>query len=98
MEQHVRDVAATLGLSIISPFAHGTFGAVFVATADGGELVLKTQPDPTLEPVWTTGAEAAARLHERVYPNPRILQVGSTGAAVWSWLERLAGQVPRRLT
>jgi hypothetical protein len=83
-DPHVRDVAAALGLSIIGPFAHGTFGAVAVATADGEELVLKAQPDPTLEPVWTTGAEMAARLHERGYPNPRILRVGSTGAAVWS--------------
>ena len=97
-DPHVRDVAAALGLSIIGPFAHGTFGAVAVATADGEELVLKAQPDPTLEPVWTTGAEMAARLHERGYPNPRILRVGSTGAAVWSLQERLAGEVLRRLT
>ena len=97
-DPHVREVAAALGLSIIGPFAHGTFGAVAVATADGEELVLKAQPDPTLEPVWTTGAEMAARLHERGYPNPRILRVGSTGAAVWSLQERLAGEVLRRLT
>jgi aminoglycoside phosphotransferase (APT) family kinase protein len=98
VDQHIRDVAAALGLSIIGPFAHGIFGAVAVATADGEELVLKAQPDPTLEPVWATGAEMAARLHERGYPNPRILRVGSTGAAVWSLQERLAGEVLRRLT
>lgn len=98
VDQHVRDVAAALGLSIIGPFAHGTFGAFAVATADGDELVLKAQPDPALEPVWATGAEMAARLHERGYPNPRILRVGSTGAAVWSLQERLAGEVLRRLT
>jgi aminoglycoside phosphotransferase (APT) family kinase protein len=96
--QHVRDVAATLGLSIIGPFPHGVFGAVAVATADGAELVLKAQPDPTLEPAWRTGAEMAARLHERGYPNPRVLRVGSTSAAVWSLQERLPGQVLRRLT
>jgi aminoglycoside phosphotransferase (APT) family kinase protein len=98
VDQHIRQVAAALGLSIIGPFAHGTFGAWAVATADGEELVLKAQPDPTLEPVWATGAEMAARLHERGYPNPRILRVGSTGAAVWSLQERLAGEVLRRLT
>ena len=98
VDQHIRDVAAALGLTIIGPFAVGTFGAVAVATADGEKLVLKAQPDPTLEPVWTTGAEMSARLHERGYPNPRILRVGSTGAAVWSLQERLAGEVLRRLT
>ena len=98
VDQHIRHVAAALGLSIIGPFAHGTFGAVAVATADGEELVLKAQPDPTLEPVWATGAEMAERLHERGYPNPRILRVGSTGAAVWSLQERVAGDVLRRLT
>ena len=97
VDQHIRHVAAALGLSIIGPFAHGTFGALAVATADGEELVLKAQPDPTLEPVWATGAAMAAR-HERGYPNPRILRVGSTGAAVWSLQERLAGEVLRRLT
>jgi len=98
VDEHIRDVAAALGLSIIGPFPHGTFGAATVATADGEELVLKVQPDPTLEPVWATGAAMAARLHERGYPNPRILRVGSTGAAVWSLQERLPGEVPRRLT
>ena len=98
VDEHIRDVAAGLGLSIIRPFAHGTFGAFAVATADGEELVLKAQPDPALEPVWATGAEMAARLHERGYPNPRILRVGSTGPAVWSLQERLAGKVIRRLT
>jgi aminoglycoside phosphotransferase (APT) family kinase protein len=96
--EHVRDVAAALGLSIIGPFGYGTFGAIAVVTADGEELVLKAQADPALEPVWATGAEMAARLHERGYPNPRILRVGSTGAAVWSLQERLPGEVPRRLT
>jgi aminoglycoside phosphotransferase (APT) family kinase protein len=98
LDQHIRDVAAALGLSIIGPFPYGTFGAVAVATVDGEQLVLKVQPDPSLEPVWATGAEMAARLHERGYPNPRILRVSSTGAAVWSLQERLAGEVPRRLT
>src|SRR5262245_12387037 len=98
VDQHIRDVAAALGLSIIGPFPYGTFGAVAVATADGEELVLKVQPDPALEPEWATGAEMAARLHERGYPNPRIVGVGSTGAAVWSLQERLAGEVVRRLT
>ena len=98
MDEHIQHVAATLGLSIVGPFAHGTFGAVAVTTSDGEELVLKAQPDPSLEPVWATGAEMAARLHERGYPNPRILRVGSTGAAVWSLQERLAGDVLRRLT
>lgn len=98
VDPHVRRVAADLGLSIIGPFAHGTFGAVAVATADGDQLVLKAQADPALEPVWATGAEMAARLHERGYPNPRILRVGSTGDAVWSLQERLAGEVLRRLT
>jgi aminoglycoside phosphotransferase (APT) family kinase protein len=97
-KHHVEDVAATLGLSIVRSFAQGTYGAVLVATASGEELVLKTQPDLTLEPVWTVGAEMAARLHDRGYPNPRILQVGSTGTAVWSLQERLGGQVLRRLT
>ena len=94
----VEEVAATLGLSIVRPFAHGTYGAVLVATAGGEELVLKTQPDPTLEPVWTVGAEMAARLHDRGYPSPRYLGVGSTASAVWSLQERLAGRIPRRLT
>jgi hypothetical protein len=56
-KHHVEDVAATLGLSIVRSFAQGTYGAVLVATASGEELVLKTQPDLTLEPVWTVGAE-----------------------------------------
>ncbi|HEY7070809.1 MAG TPA: phosphotransferase [Acidimicrobiales bacterium] len=98
VDDHVRHVAAALGLTIVGPFAHGMFGATAVATAGGEQLVLKVQPDPALEPVWATGAEMAARLHERGYPNPRILRVGSTGAAVWSLQERLAGEVPRRLT
>jgi len=98
LDQQVRDVAAALGLSIIGPFPHGMFGAVAVATADGEQLVLKVQPDPTLEPVWATGAEMAARLHARGYPNPRVLRVGSTGEAVWSLQERLAGELLRRLT
>jgi aminoglycoside phosphotransferase (APT) family kinase protein len=98
VDRQVRQVAASLGLSIIGPFAHGIFGAWAVASADGEQLVLKVQPDPTLEPVWATGAEMAARLHERGYPSPRILRVGSTGAAVWSLQERLAGDVLRRLT
>ena len=98
VEQHIRDVAAALGLTIIGPFAVGTFGAVAVATADGEKLVLKAQPDPALEPVWATGAEMAARLHDRGYPNPRILGVGSTRTAVWSLQERLAGEVLGRLT
>jgi aminoglycoside phosphotransferase (APT) family kinase protein len=97
-KQQVEEVAAALELSIVRWFAQGTYGAVLVATPGGEELVLKTQPDPTLEPVWTVGAETAARLHDRGYPNPRILRVGSTGAAVWSLQERLAGHVPRRLT
>ena len=98
VDPHVRQVAADLGLSILGPFAHGTFGAVAVATPGGEELVLKALPDPALEPVWATGAEMAARLHEQGYPNPRIVAVGSTGAAVWSLQERLAGEVLRRLT
>lgn len=98
MDRDVTQVAESLGLSIIAPFALGTFGAWAVATADGEELVLKVQSDPALEPVWATGAEMAARLHERGYPNPRILRVGSTGAVVWSLQERLAGEVLRRLT
>ena len=97
-KQRAEAVAATLGLSIVRPFAQGTFGAVLVATAGGGELVLKTQADPALEPVWIVGAETAARLHDRGYPNPRILRVGATDAAVWSLQERLAGHLIRRLT
>lgn len=98
MDEHIREIASALGLTIVGPFAHGTFGAFAVATADGEQLVLKAQPDPALEPVWAAGAEMAARLHERGYPNPRILRVGSTGAAVWSLQERLSGEVLRRLT
>jgi hypothetical protein len=90
VDQHIRDVAAALGLMIIAPYDYGTFGTVAVATADRSELVLKAQPDPILEPVWETGAEMAARLHERGHPNPPIPRVGSTGAAVWAVQERLA--------
>src|SRR5262245_41717490 len=91
-------VAATLGLSFVRSFAHGIYGAALVAAPGGEELVLKTQPDPSLEPVWTVGAETAAVVHDRGYPNPRVLQVGSTGEAVWSLQERLAGHLIRRLT
>src|SRR5262245_48178951 len=96
--QQVEDVAAALGLSIVRRFALGVYGAVLVTTADGDELVLKTQPDPALEPVWRTGAEMAARLRARGYPSPRVLRVGSTATAVWSLQERLAGHVLSRLT
>jgi len=97
-QQQVEHVAATLGLSVVRRFALGVFGAVLITTPDGDELVLKTRPDPTLEPVWRTGAEMAARLHAQGYPNPRIVRVGSTDTAVWSLQERLAGDVLRRLT
>jgi hypothetical protein len=57
-------------LAIIRPLTFGTFGAVLATTAEGQEQVLKTSADPMLEPVWATGAEVAARLHEQGYPNP----------------------------
>jgi Phosphotransferase enzyme family len=98
VDAQVRAVAEELGLSIIRPFTYGSFGAVPVATSDGREQVLKTATDPALEPVWTLGADTAARLHEQDYLNPRIVGVGATRTAVWSLQERVAGHVPHRLT
>jgi aminoglycoside phosphotransferase (APT) family kinase protein len=97
VDPQVRAIAEELGLAVIRPFASGVIGAVLVATADGQEQVLKTAADPTLEPVWAIGAEVATRLHERGYPNPRIVGVGATRTAVWSLQERVAGHVPHRL-
>jgi hypothetical protein len=94
----VRAVAAELGLAIIHPLTSGTFGAVLVATADGQKQVLKTATDLTLEPVWATGADMAARLREQGYPNPRVVGVGATPNAVWSLQEYLAGDVVHRLS
>lgn len=98
VDTRVSAVADELGLAIIRPFTSGMFGAVLVATADGQEQVLKTAADPALERVWAMGAAMAARLHEEGYPNPRITGVGATRTAAWSLQERMAGEVPQRLT
>jgi aminoglycoside phosphotransferase (APT) family kinase protein len=94
----LEDVATALELQLVRRFADGVFGAALVRDAQGRELVLKAQPQPDLEPTWSTGAAMAALLRADGYPSPRYDAVGRTAHAAWSLQEHLPGTVPDRLT
>jgi len=91
-------VAAQLGLTVRKQFGNGMFGAALVVGDSGEELILKAQPDVSLEVTWRTGAATADLMRGRGYPSPHYVDVGATETAVWSLQERLRGSDTGRLT
>jgi hypothetical protein len=91
------EIAAELGLRILTPLPGGEFGATTVLDRDGNELVLKAWIDDGGAPSPSQGAELASRMRSRGYPAPVYIASGVTAHVAWSLQERLPGELPQTM-
>ncbi len=91
-------LAATLGLVPLGPADGGEFGATFVSSPAGEQLVLKATADLGAGSRWAEGARLANVLRDAGYPCPRYVGTGTHDGLTWSLQQRLPGVIPAALT